>query len=82
MSETNLNSKIEVFGETCPVPLVEARKAVRKAEDGDIIEITGDHGPSKEEIPMAVKELGHEVLEVEDVENGWKIRIKVSRGED
>ena len=31
--------KIDVTGETCPVPLIEFRKAVRNASSGDIIEI-------------------------------------------
>lgn len=53
-------------GETCPVPLVESRKAIHNASPGDIIKITGDHEPSKEEIPTATKEMGHELLEVKD----------------
>ena len=35
--------KVDVKGETCPVPLVEMRKAVRKASPGEIIEVTGTH---------------------------------------
>ena len=44
--------KVDVRGETCPVPLVEARKALRKAAPGDVIEIVGTHPASKKEIPM------------------------------
>lgn len=79
MSEKNSVIKVNVLGETCPMPLVETRKAIRKASPGDIIEIVGDHGPSKKEIPMAVESLGLELLSVEDEQNGsWKIRIKNS----
>lgn len=79
MTEEDPNTKkINVAGETCPVPLVEARKALRNASPGDIIEITGDHDPSKEEIPMAAREGGHELLEVKDEEEGWIVRIRVS----
>jgi TusA-related sulfurtransferase len=49
--------KIDVRGETCPVPLVEMRKALRKAEPGDVVEVIGTHSSSKKEIPMAVKAL-------------------------
>lgn len=70
--------KIEVTGETCPVPLVETRKAIRKASPGDIIEITGDHPASKKEIPMAIEEMNHEMLEIQEDGDKWKIRIKVS----
>lgn len=69
--------KVDCTGETCPVPLVETRKALRQAKEGDIVEITGTHPSSKKEIPLAVKALGLELLEVKDDEGGaWKIRIK------
>jgi len=68
--------KINVMGETCPVPLVEFRKALRKAEKGDIIEVVGTHPASKKEIPMAVKALGSELIEVSEEGENWKIRVK------
>lgn len=69
--------KIEVMGETCPVPLVETRKAIRGASPGEIIEITGDHPASKKEIPMAIEEMNHELLEVKEEGERWRIRIRV-----
>ena len=69
--------KVDCIGETCPVPLVETRKALRKAQEGDIVEVTGTHPSSKKEIPMAVKAMGLELLEVKDEQGGlWKIRIR------
>ena len=69
--------KVDCVGETCPVPLVETRKAIRKAKEGDIIEVTGNHPSSKKEIPMAVKAMGLELLEVKDAGGGiWTIRIR------
>jgi len=43
--------KVDCRGETCPVPLVETRKALRKAKEGDIVEVIGTHPASKKEIP-------------------------------
>ena len=69
--------KVDCTGETCPVPLVETRKALRKAETGDIVEVTGTHPSSKKEIPLAVKAMGLELLGVEEGKDGvWKIRIR------
>jgi len=69
--------KVDCIGETCPVPLIETRKALRKAEEGDIVEIIGTHPSSKKEIPMAVKAMGLELLEVKEEKEGvWKIRIR------
>jgi tRNA 2-thiouridine synthesizing protein A len=68
--------RVDVQGETCPVPLVEVRKALRKAAPGDIIEAVGTHPASKKEIPMAVKALGLELLDVREDSGVWKIRIR------
>lgn len=68
---------VDCRGETCPVPLVEARKALRRAQPGDVVEVIGTHPSSKKEIPMAVEALGLSLLGIEEGENGeWKIRIR------
>ena len=68
---------VDCRGETCPVPLVEARKALRRAQPGDVVEVIGTHPSSKKEIPMAVEALGLSLLGIEEQENGeWKIRIQ------
>ena len=68
--------KVDCTGETCPVPLVETRKALRKAKDGDIVEVIGTHPASKKEIPMAVKSMGLELIDVQEEDELWRIRIR------
>ncbi len=67
---------VDCSGETCPVPLVETRKALRKAQEGDVIEVRGTHPASKKEIPMAVKAMGLELLGIEEADGVWTIRIR------
>jgi tRNA 2-thiouridine synthesizing protein A len=68
--------KIDCTGQTCPVPLVETRKALRKAEAGDVVEVIGTHPSSKKEIPMAVKALGLDLIDIQEKDGVWKIRIR------
>ena len=68
--------KVDCTGETCPVPLVETRKALRKAKEGDIVEVIGTHPASKKEIPMAAKSLGLELIDIQEEGGVWKIRIR------
>jgi TusA-related sulfurtransferase len=69
--------KVDCVGETCPVPLVETRKALRQAQEGDIVEVTGNHPSSRKEIPLAVKAMGLELLEIKEAADGvWQIRIR------
>ena len=73
---TEVAITVDCRNETCPVPLVETRKALRKAAPGDVIEVIGTHPASKKEIPMAVEALGLELLCVEEIDSGWLIRIQ------
>ena len=68
--------KVNCISETCPVPLVETRKALRRASPGDVVEIRGTHKSSKKEIPMAVKSMGLELLGIEEKNGVWSIRIR------
>lgn len=68
--------RVDVRGQTCPVPLVETRKALRKAAPGDVVVVVGTHPSSKEEIPMAVRALNLELMGVEESDEVWTIRIK------
>ena len=68
--------RLDVRGETCPVPLVEVRKALRRAVPGDVVEVIGTHPSSKKEIPLAVKALRLELLSVEEEGDTWTIRIQ------
>jgi tRNA 2-thiouridine synthesizing protein A len=68
--------RVDCTKETCPVPLVETRKALRKAKEGDIVEVIGTHPSSKKEIPMAVKALGLELLDIQETDGVWRIRIR------
>ena len=76
MSQVNLDCR----GQNCPVPLVEVRKALKKAAVGDVIEVVGTHPSSKKEIPMAVNALEQQLLEVKDNGPEWIIRIKKVKG--
>jgi len=70
--------EIDVRGQTCPVPLVEFRKAFKRTSPGDIIIVKGTHPASKKEIPMACKAMGLEIMEIKDKDEGkeWEIKIR------
>ncbi|NTW72995.1 MAG: sulfurtransferase TusA family protein, partial [Eubacteriaceae bacterium] len=59
----------------CPVPLVEMRKALRKAAEGDVVEIVGTHPASKREIPMAANALSVKILSEEQLDSFWRIKL-------
>jgi len=73
---TGADITVDCRGETCPVPLVEVRKAIRRASPGEVIEVLGTHPASKKEIPMAVEALKLKLLAIEGSDSDWTIRIR------
>ena len=73
---TGADIMVDCRGQSCPVPLVEVRKALRRASPGEVIEVVGTHPASMKEIPMAVDALKAELLGVEGSETDWKILIR------
>ena len=68
---------VDVTGETCPIPLIEMRKAVMKAENGNVIEVKGTHEASQIEIPMAVESMQLDLLSSDkDGDGVWHIFIR------
>lgn len=72
----NKEIKIDVTGGTCPGPLVEVRKALNKASPGDIVVVTGNNSVSKKEIPMVAEGMGLEVIETQEEDGLWQIKIQ------
>lgn len=68
--------KVDCINETCPIPLVETRKALRNASEGDIVIVKGTHPASKKEIPMAVQAMGLDILNEEQEGEVWTIKIR------
>ena len=69
-------ARVDCRGQTCPVPLVEVRKALKRAKPGEVIEILGTHPASKKEIPMAAEALKVELLSVEGTDTDWRILLR------
>jgi len=68
---------VDCRGETCPVPLVEVRKAMRKGHQGDLMIVYGTHAASRKEIPMAARALGLTVEADEGTDTDWVLRIRL-----
>ena len=70
------STHVDCRGQTCPIPLVEVRKALKRAKPGEVIEVLGTHPASKKEIPMAAQALKVELLSVEGTDTDWRILLR------
>jgi TusA-related sulfurtransferase len=69
---------VDVTRETCPVPLLEMRIALKEAKVGDTVIVKGTHMASKKDIQIAVEMLEYELLDVCQDGEVWEISIKKS----
>ena len=74
-----VDEKIDTRGLTCPQPLVETKKKLKRMEIGQTLEVTGDHAPSKKEVPEMMEEQGHEIVSVTETDGVWHVTIKKTK---
>ncbi len=74
-----MRKTLDVSGDICPIPVLKTKKALEELNDGDELEVIGDYKPALENIKRFVLSQGHEVLETEETEKGFRIVIKVKK---
>lgn len=77
-NDYKVTKTVDVRGEVCPVPDVEAKRALKKMKPGEILEVLIDYPLSKERIPANSEKAGHKVLSIEETgPSEWRILIEV-----
>ncbi|KYC89765.1 sulfurtransferase TusA family protein [Heyndrickxia sporothermodurans] len=68
---------LEVMGQVCPFPLVEAKSAIEEIESGDELVIKFDCTQATESLPRWAAEEGHAVTNFEQIgDAAWTISLK------
>lgn len=53
---------VDARGSACPVPLLEARKAIGGVPVGGVLEIWSNDAGTKNDIPLWARKVGHEYI--------------------
>ena len=67
---------LDCRGMKCPEPLTLLRNAVRKAEDGQIVELLSDDPVSERDVPAFCNFMKHELLRTPDAEHPHSFLVK------
>jgi TusA-related sulfurtransferase len=71
----NPDQILDVRGESCPVPEMEASKKLKKMKPGQILEVITDHQPAVDvTLPSLAKNLGYPFTVIKDGEV-YRVRI-------
>lgn len=76
----NIDTTLNLKGIECPYNFVKTKLKLEEMKDGQILEVILDDGEPIKNVPRSVKEDGHEIINVEKIENYWRLLIKKRGG--
>lgn len=72
------DEKIDLRGVLCPINFVKTKLKLEMMDSGQILEVILDDGEPIRSVPRSIKEEGHRIVKVENVENTYRLLIKKS----
>ena len=83
MHDLIADETIDITGLICPIPVIETRRAIKRAREGQIIEFIGtsEEAISRKEILLAIENLKQYLISNENFSDSdkWRILIKVQK---
>ena len=70
MSEIKIDDTVDITDVVCPVTFVKAKVALEELDEGQILSIRMNDGEPVQNVPRSVKEEGHQILKLDDNEDG------------
>lgn len=76
MSQIKPDQILNLEGVGCPNNFVKTKLMLEDMQEGQILEIILDDGEPIRNVPRSVKEEGHQIINVEKINDHWKLLIK------
>ena len=70
MSEIKFDDTVDITDVVCPVTFVKAKVALEELDEGQILSIHMNDGEPVQNVPRSIKEEGHQILKLDDNEDG------------
>ena len=70
MSEIKFDDTVDITDVVCPVTFVKAKVALEELDEGQILSIRMNDGEPVQNVPRSIKEEGHQILKLDDNEDG------------
>ena len=75
--EIKADDFVDITDVVCPVTFVKTKVALEELEDGEILQIHINDGEPVQNVPRSVKDEGHQILKLQDNEDGtYELYIK------
>ena len=70
MSEIKFDDTVDITDVVCPMTFVKAKVALEELDDGEILAVRMNDGEPVQNVPRSIKEEGHQILKLDDNEDG------------
>ena len=70
------DDNIDLRGVLCPINFVKTKLKLEMMDSGQVLEIILDDGEPIRSVPRSVKEEGHKIIKVENMEGAYRLLIK------
>ena len=65
-----VTDEVDITDKVCPLTFVKAKVAIEELEDGEILAVRMNDGEPVQNVPRSIKEEGHQILKLDDNEDG------------
>lgn len=76
MESRKIDQNIDLRGISCPLNYVKTKLKLEEMGVGQVLEVLLDDGESIVNVPRSVKEDGHKILKIEQVEGYFKVLVQ------
>ena len=70
MSEIKFDDNVDITDVVCPVTFGKAKVALEELDEGQVLSIRMNDGEPVQNVPRSIKEEGHQILKLDDNEDG------------
>ena len=70
MAEIKVDETVDITDKVCPLTCVKAKVTLDELDDGEVLAIRMNDGEPVQNVPRSIKEEGHQILKLEDNEDG------------
>ena len=80
-TDIKVDETVDITDVVCPVTFVKTKVALEEMDDGQILSVHMNDGEPVQNVPRSIKEEGHQILKLEDNEDGTYTLIVKKAGE-
>ncbi|MDY3716256.1 MAG: sulfurtransferase TusA family protein [Blautia sp.] len=81
MADYKIDDTVDITDVVCPVTFVKAKVALEELNEGEVLAIKLNDGEPVQNVPRSIKEEGHQILKLNDNQDGTYTLIVKKVGE-